>query len=157
MLKSYSMALSDAERTWLPFGGKTGKLAMRWATRRNRLRYAWLETAFEGIAQTRVKLLSDWAEQQWAHLEGFARALPTEGMASAEWLAARLRISPDCTELFLIDPQGRVLASSEATSVGQTTVVERARTRVRPPAAPVVRTLPRSEDAGDRAAFVAFP
>jgi len=30
--------------------------------------------AFEGIAQTRVRLLNNWANQQWVHLEGFAQS-----------------------------------------------------------------------------------
>ena len=61
MLKSDRMDLSGDERHWLPWFGKTGKLAMRWATYFNRHRYPWLESAFDGIAETRVRLLSDWA------------------------------------------------------------------------------------------------
>jgi len=66
--------LSAAERRWLPWFGTTGKLRMRWATYLNRHNLGALEHAFEGIAQTRVRLLNNWANQQWVHLEGFAQS-----------------------------------------------------------------------------------
>ena len=118
MLKSTTMALTDNEKRWLPWFGKTGKLAMRWATHVNRYRYAWLETAFDGIAETRVRILTDWTQQQWAHLEGFDRALSSDGLPDNAWLAARLRICRECTELFFIDEKGRVACSSDRAHIG---------------------------------------
>ncbi|MDR3409457.1 MAG: methyl-accepting chemotaxis protein [Formivibrio sp.] len=118
-LKSDLMALSAEERGWLPWFGKTGKLAMSWATRLNRRRYPWLETAFDGIAQTRVRLLTDWTNQQWAHLEGFAHSLPNNGQLRNEWLSARLKIIRDASELFVLDSQGSVIASSHAAHAGK--------------------------------------
>ncbi len=119
MLKSELMDLSVPERKWLPWLGKSGKLALRWATFLNRRRYPWLEKAFESIAQTRVRLLTDWANLQWAHLEGFAKLFPAGALPDSDWLAARLRICRDCSELFLLDVQGRVVASSYPAHVGQ--------------------------------------
>ena len=112
MLQSNLMQLSAEEKNWLKWFGKTGKLAMRWACFLNRQRYPRLETAFDGVAQTRVRILTDWANQQWAHLEGFARSLPNDEALTGDWLAARLRISCDCSELFALDAQGNMLASS---------------------------------------------
>ncbi len=126
MLKSDLMALSDEERHWLPWRGKTGKLAMRWATRLNRRRYPGLEMAFEGIAQTRMRILTDWANQQWDHLEGFSRSLPAREALKNDWLCARLRICRDASELFVLDPQGKVIASSHAAHVGQSDLPARA-------------------------------
>ncbi|WP_153111253.1 methyl-accepting chemotaxis protein [Propionivibrio limicola] len=125
MLASDSMALSTEEKGWLPWFGKTGKVVMRWATLLNRQRYPWLETAFEGVAQTRVRILTDWANQQWAHLEGFARSLPCEKALTGDWLAARLRICRDCSELFVLDPKGSVIASSYAQHKGKSSVPSR--------------------------------
>ncbi|SFN11595.1 Methyl-accepting chemotaxis protein [Formivibrio citricus] len=125
MLQSDTMSLSPQEKSWLPWFGKTGKLAMRWATHLNRQRYPWLETAFEGVAQTRVRILTDWANQQWAHLEGFARSLPAHGVLRNDWLSARLRISRDCSELFVLDPQGRVIASSYPAHTGKSDIPPR--------------------------------
>ncbi len=119
MLQSDLMQLSAEEKKWLNWFGKTGKLAMRWACFLNRRRYPRLETAFDGIAQTRVRILTDWANQQWAHLEGFARSLPDNDALRGDWLSARLRISCDCSELFALDPQGHVLASSHASHRGK--------------------------------------
>jgi len=115
MLKSATMNLSTQEKCWLPWFGKTGALAMRWATYINRRRYAVLEQTFEGIAATRVNILTSWAQQQWAFLEGVSaeviRELPRPSTAL---LQAKLTQAPDFSELFVIDAQGRVLVSSLA-------------------------------------------
>ncbi len=121
-LKSELMTLSSDERNWLPWFGKTGKLAMTWTTWLNRRRYPWLENAFEGIAQTRVRLLTEWTHQQWAHLEGFARALPANDQLSNDWLAARLKICRNASELFVLDAQGKVLASSYPAHAGKSDI-----------------------------------
>ncbi|WP_305074362.1 methyl-accepting chemotaxis protein [Propionivibrio sp.] len=125
MLKSDLMELSANEKRWLPWFGKTGKLAMRWATHINRHRYPWLESAFEGIAQTRVRILTDWASQQWAHLDGFEKSFPANGLPRNEWLSTRLRICRDCSELFVLDVHGKVIASSYASHVGQSDIPAR--------------------------------
>ena len=117
-MKSDSMALSGDERGWLPWFGRTGKLAMRWATWLNRQSYPFLEAAFEGVAQTRVRILTDWAEQQWAHLDGFAQTLALGGIPGNDWFSSRMRICGDCSELFLLDGQGKVAASSYPAHVG---------------------------------------
>ncbi len=125
-MKSDSMALSNDERKWLPWFGKTGKLSMRWATWLNRHNYPFLEAAFEGIAQTRVRILTDWAEQQWAHLEGFAQAMAFSGVPGNDWFSSHLRICGDCSELFVVDDQGKVMASSYPAHVGRSDVPRKA-------------------------------
>lgn len=81
MLKSDAMQLSPAERAWLPWLGKTGKLAMGWGTWLNKDRYPALEQAFEGFAATRVRILQSWAGRPgtsstpWAG--SLSRAFPT--------------------------------------------------------------------------------
>ncbi|NNM70616.1 MAG: methyl-accepting chemotaxis protein [Gallionella sp.] len=120
MLKSELMKLSRDERCWLPWFGKTGKLAMRWATLINRRRYPILEQTFEGIANTRVQVLIGWANQQWALLEGMlgevCRHLPAPSAAQMQSMMAR---STDFSELLFIDTGGRVLASSYADKFGR--------------------------------------
>lgn len=113
MSNTYSgMNLSDEELHWLPWFGATGKLRMRWAAFLNRHNRAALTHAFEGIAQTRVRLLTNWANQQWAHLEGFARSISKPESVRNEWLQAKLRLCKDCSELFVASPSGQILASS---------------------------------------------
>lgn len=56
-LHSNKMALSSAERHWLPWFGKTSKLTMRWAYRCNRDRVEAMESAFNSFATTRQALL----------------------------------------------------------------------------------------------------
>lgn len=119
MLKSPSMALSLAERRWLPWFGKTGKLAMGWATYLNRDRYPALEQAFEGFANTRVRILQAWAEQCWHDLDTLASDLGAAHPAMPRQLLQEKKESArDFSELFVIDTQGQVLESTHAARVG---------------------------------------
>jgi methyl-accepting chemotaxis protein len=120
MLKSHRMHLSGAEKHWLPWFGKTGKFAMRWATLINRRRYPILEKTFEGIASTRVQILIDWTNQQWALLDSMVEEIRRELPAPSDTLMQNMRRrSSDFSELFFIDPSGRVLASSCAGRTGR--------------------------------------
>ncbi|MBS1158498.1 MAG: methyl-accepting chemotaxis protein [Proteobacteria bacterium] len=115
MLKSQKMALSASERRWLPWFGKTGRLAMGWATARNAGRYPAIEQTFESFARTRVRILINWSEQQWGYLDGLARELagswPTPQRSILVHCAQR---AEDFSELFVLDINGRVLLSSQA-------------------------------------------
>ena len=114
-LRSDSMQLSPAERRWLPWFGKTGKLAMRWACHWNSGAGHTLEKTFEAIADTRVKLLHSWAQEQWQHLGELAAVLAREpGGVDAGLLADKLRQAPSFSELFVIDASGALLASTFA-------------------------------------------
>lgn len=107
------MSLSEAERWWLPWSGKTGKMAMRWATLLNRGRYESVEQTFESIAQTRVRILQSWTDQQWSHLASLvaelAAGFPT---IDGEILMGRMALADDFSELFVVDAAGRLLAST---------------------------------------------
>jgi methyl-accepting chemotaxis protein len=120
MLKSTQMNRSIHEAHWLPWLGKTGKLAMRWATWINRRRYPILEQTFDGIAATRKQLLLSWANQQWGLLEGMledvGRELPTPSSALMRNLHARCA---DFSELFFIDTKAQMQASSHSSLATQ--------------------------------------
>jgi methyl-accepting chemotaxis protein len=107
------MSLSEAERRWLPWFGKTGKMAMRWATLLNRRRYESVEQTFESIAQTRVRILQSWTDQQWSHLASLvaelAAGFPT---IDGEVLMGRIALADDFSEIFVVDTAGRLLAST---------------------------------------------
>ncbi|MQY52413.1 methyl-accepting chemotaxis protein [Rhodocyclus gracilis] len=119
MLKSKSMNLSAAELSWLPWFGPTGKLAMRWSCALNRSREAAMEHAFEGFAATRMRLLQSWAERYWQLLDVLAADVESSFPAVAnDMLAARRSLLPDASELFVIDEQGRTVASSIPARVG---------------------------------------
>ncbi|TAJ81220.1 MAG: methyl-accepting chemotaxis protein [Gallionellaceae bacterium] len=123
MLKSKRMRLSAAEKHWLPWMGKTGKFAMRWATLVNRRRYPILEKTFEGIAATRVQILMNWAEQQWVLLDSMTEEVRRELPAPSDTLMQNmLRRSTDFSELFFVDLSGRTLASSCASKTRRTGV-----------------------------------
>ncbi|MEW5790682.1 MAG: methyl-accepting chemotaxis protein [Pseudomonadota bacterium] len=118
-LKSRSMRLTGRERRWLPWLGKTGKLALGWSCFLNRRFYASVENIFEGIASTRMKLLIQWAETHWEHLGNLAEILASEfPEVSQARLATKLRQAPDFSELFVIDAEGSVLASTHAARLG---------------------------------------
>ncbi|MFC3913751.1 methyl-accepting chemotaxis protein [Pseudaeromonas sharmana] len=111
-LQSDLMALSLQERHWLPVWGKTGKLAMRWAYRRNRDRVEAMEQAFNSFAATRLALLQQWTEEQWSLLESMALTLPALDSVDAAWLRERQRLLADASELFVTDLNGQLLLSS---------------------------------------------
>ena len=106
---------------WLGF--KTG-LPLWWSYRLNRHLKRDVEEIFEGIAQTRMELLRTWVEEYWSHLDKLQDALRQGGssLASGEEteraFAATRRRAPDFSELFLLDAQGVVRASTYAAHVG---------------------------------------
>jgi len=119
MLQSEQMSLSAAERSWLPWFGKTGKLSMRWACYLNRRRYPVLEQTFEGIAATRVKILQGWTVQHWEFLENLAeemlRDFPTIDEVAFK---AKKSSTSDFSELFIVDSDGKVLVSTFPKRIG---------------------------------------
>ncbi len=124
MLKSLEMRLSPAERRWLPWLGKTGKISMRWACFLNRHRHGLLEQTFEGIAANRVNILRSWAHQQWAQLEHLGDELTHSSVCLQASLNKAAR--QDFSELFVIDAAGKVLASTHAPHIGQADLAPRA-------------------------------
>jgi len=121
------MNRSGAERHWLPWFGKTGKIAMGWSCFLNSAMYPTIEKTFEGIAQTRKKLLIAWAQGRWDILSTMAKqvAIDFPNIANAS-LAAYKADMPDCSELFIIDQQGAVLASSASQHVGKRDLLPKA-------------------------------
>ena len=112
-LRSESMQLSAAEKSWLPWLGKTGKLAMRWSCRLNAPAYPTIEKTFEAIAETRVKVLQNWTQEHWLHLNELALSLSREAQLShSPLLSEKLAQARDFSELFIIDTQGSVIAST---------------------------------------------
>lgn len=111
------MQLSRAERSWLPWWGKTGKVAMGWACYCNQASTLTLEKTFEAIAETRVKLLQSWANEQWQHLSELAANLTRDDFTTdCALLHEKLRQAPHISELLIIDPHGQVLTSTYTTS-----------------------------------------
>ncbi|HAG78942.1 MAG TPA: methyl-accepting chemotaxis protein, partial [Pseudomonas sp.] len=119
-LQSNLMHLSASERHWLPWSGPTGKLAMRWSCWLNRGVYPAVEQVFEGVAQSRVRILQNWVASHWDHLADLAANLSEAvGHVASDVLEGKRTQLPDISELFVIDSQGRVLASTCAAHVGQ--------------------------------------
>ncbi|WP_278420038.1 methyl-accepting chemotaxis protein [Stutzerimonas kunmingensis] len=119
-LQSNLMHLSASERHWLPWSGPTGKLSMRWSCWLNRGVYPLVEQVFEGVAQSRVRILQNWVASHWGHLADLAANLgEAVGHVASDVLEGKRAQLPDISELFVIDSQGRVLASTCAVHVGQ--------------------------------------
>ncbi|MDF2153389.1 methyl-accepting chemotaxis protein [Vibrio sp. CAU 1672] len=113
------MQLTFAERRWLPWFGKTGKLVMKTACYQNRHRVGMLEKTFESIAQTRVELLTSWTENQWCFLEDAAYYLQSKQESDyPDVLNKLLKRNPDFSELFLLDLNGMVSHSTYLRHVG---------------------------------------
>ncbi|ENM3868992.1 methyl-accepting chemotaxis protein [Vibrio cholerae] len=107
------MQLTTEEQHWLPWLGKTGKWAMRKACFLNRSRISTLEQTFENIANTRVNILTTWANNQWSFLQDAALYLSAKGeLEYHETLQRLLKRSSDFSELFVVSPQGVVVNST---------------------------------------------
>ncbi len=118
-LKSEQMNLSAAERSWLPWFGATGKLAMGWSCYLNKKMYPVVEKTFEGIAATRVKLLHSWANSQWEQMHDLAvESAAYFPEVPQNLLQNRRDGAPDFSELFIIDSDGKVLSSTYAKHEG---------------------------------------
>ncbi|MHA3884925.1 methyl-accepting chemotaxis protein [Stutzerimonas degradans] len=126
-LQSPLMQLSARERCWLPWLGGTGKLAMRWSCWLNRHSVATVEEVFEGIAQSRARVLQSWVATLWDQLSDAAGALGADALrADTALLEAKRAQMVDVSELFVIDLQGRVVASTCGAHVGQQDLDSRA-------------------------------
>lgn len=112
-LKSNQMLLSQAERRWLPWFGSNGCLSLFWSCHLNKSTYNNVEKTFESIANTRVKLLNTWVNNQWSQLDVLLEIISGHfPNIDQEALEERLNIVPDVSEYFVIDTQGKVLSST---------------------------------------------
>ncbi|WP_235991341.1 methyl-accepting chemotaxis protein [Halopseudomonas xiamenensis] len=112
---SQTMALTERERRWLPLTGRAGKLRMGWACWLNRNRRTQVEEIFTSIAETRVRLLQQWCDNQWAALHSIAEQLQLDEQPfDTRQLSLLLRRLPDATELLLLDGNGQPLYGSAA-------------------------------------------
>ncbi|MBK5002088.1 methyl-accepting chemotaxis protein [Pseudomonas sp. S31] len=112
-LASHTMQLSPSEKHWLPWFGKTGKLSMGWSCHLNQAAYPVIEQTFEAIAQTRVRLLQNWAREQWEHLNELAEHCSDDlSQLDRTLLADKLAQADDFSELFVVDATGAVVTST---------------------------------------------
>ena len=121
------MQLSQRERGWLPLLGANGKIALGWSCWLNRKSYPVIEQVFEGIAQTRARVLQNWVGTHWEHLAEMAETLGAGivdiGLAGLQSKREQMK---DVSELFVIDLQGKVLASTCEAHVGTQALEPRA-------------------------------
>ncbi|MGJ8693196.1 MAG: methyl-accepting chemotaxis protein [Thalassotalea sp.] len=118
-LKSSLMALSSPERRWLPWFGSNGKFSLAWSCFVNRSRYASIEQTFEGISATRIKLLQQWAENQWEHLSSLANIISVNNSSPINQLInGKLIDAPDFSEIFVLNPEGVISHSTFSRFVG---------------------------------------
>lgn len=116
-LRSHEMALTGAERSWLPSFGAVGKIRMSWACWINKNRYGQLEDIFESLASTRVRLLQQWCDNQWSALQGIRDSIVADsGAVDREQLSKLIEKMPDANELFVLDDKGNVRCSNSVHS-----------------------------------------
>lgn len=119
-LKSHQMNLTDKERRWLPWFGSNGKISLGLSCFFNKSTYSDVEQTFEGIANTRVKLLQTWAENQWEQLNSLCNLLVVhELVGNKNLLQQKLSSLPDFSELFILDTNAKVVVSTYSNRVGQ--------------------------------------
>ncbi|MGE7090974.1 methyl-accepting chemotaxis protein [Lysinibacillus sp. NPDC048646] len=100
---------------WLPF--KEG-VSLWWNYQLNIKTSHMKEEIFEGIAKTRVNLLQSWARDCWLSLDNRAQVIvQTEHQDLSPFLEESKEKSTDFTELFLVDKELVVFASSYAAHI----------------------------------------
>src|SRR5690606_24046926 len=86
-----------------------------------------VEEIFDGIAQSRARILQNWVAAHWVQLDDLASGLGADVLhVNAALLEAKRAQMADFSELFVIDPQGRVIASTCAAHIGQQDLDRRA-------------------------------
>jgi|AntRauTorcE11897_2_1112592.scaffolds.fasta_scaffold05122_4 methyl-accepting chemotaxis protein len=119
-LQSHKMNLSGAEKHWLPVFGSNGKLKLGWSCFLNRQLYPVIEQVFEGVAATRVKLLHEWVDSHWHHLEELAEQVSVGNHDKlAQQLNEKRSQLADLSELFYVDCEGTIQASTYSQRTGQ--------------------------------------
>lgn len=118
-LKSGDMSLSAAEKNWLPWFGINGKISLGWSCFLNKDKYPIIEKTFEGIAKTRVSLLTNWTEGQWHLLQTSAEQITSISDTDISLLKETLKQSKDSSEIFIIDTQGSVTLSTYGPRIGK--------------------------------------
>lgn len=118
-LKSMSMQLTTTERSWLPWLGQNGKLALKRSCNVNKNIYPVIEQTFEGIASTRVQLLKLWTNNHWDHLGAIRAIILHENNATIEnHLRNKCKEIADFSEIFIVDELGEILSSSYSSRIG---------------------------------------
>lgn len=118
-LQSASMALSNKERRWLPWLGNNGKLRLYWSCWLNRNHCTDMEHVFDSIASTRTRIVQEWFNEHWTQLEALSHDLGSlEQPPDVQRLAQVHRRLPALSEVFVVDTQGQVLASTRPERLG---------------------------------------
>ncbi|WP_262368555.1 cache domain-containing protein [Marinomonas sp. IMCC 4694] len=119
-LKSLQMSLSQEERDWLPWLGNQGRLSLFSSCYLNKDTYSNVERTFENLANTRVKLLQSWVNNQWSQLEVLSDIVTSRfPTVETDALQERFHIVADVSEYFVIDTQGRVLNSTHQSRINK--------------------------------------
>ncbi|WP_148272516.1 methyl-accepting chemotaxis protein [Leptospirillum ferrooxidans] len=121
------MNLSIDEKKWLPFLGKTGAMSLGLSCLLNQDTYGLVERTFEGISATRLKILTQWAQEKWLYLSAIAEeAADLWPELSSQFLELERVHSLDISELFVLDSSGTVVASSKKEREGRAVLVSKA-------------------------------
>ena len=133
-LTSDAMALSRQEKRWLKWLGPNGKIKLGWSCFLNRKSYKDIEMTFEGVANTRVRLLKQFTNNVWERLEQTSQTLTTIDKKYIESTLKAIHQSlPDASEISLIDASAIIQYSTVSIRVGAThhqlRALERAKTK----------------------------
>ncbi|WP_046175871.1 methyl-accepting chemotaxis protein [Domibacillus indicus] len=95
-------------------------LPLWWSYRLNRSTKESVEEVFEGIARTRMMLLTEWAEEQWYFLGKMAQEWPHISPRECDaYLLKKLQKNRYATELFILNEAGSVDCSTFSGRRGQ--------------------------------------
>lgn len=113
-LESNKMYLSAAEKRWLPVFGRTGKIRMQWSCSFNRKSQANIESTFDGVAATRVRILTTWANTVWSRMNQVVQQKQNNIHELVSLLPLLKKGVADASEVFLCDAEGQIISSTQS-------------------------------------------
>lgn len=106
-------------KNWLPWIGTNSKLPLFWSYLINCGDVSRVEKTFEGMVKTRIQILTDWANHHWKLLSEVAVELQHHWPnCTNSHLSRYLRFNVEAAEIFIIDMNHSILASTLPQRVG---------------------------------------
>jgi len=116
----YRMTLMANDKSWLPWLGKNSKTSLLWPYLINRCDVPRIEKTFAGMVETRIKIMTTWGEQHWARLAHIAKEFEHQWPhCSIKDLSTFHTLNPETSEIFIINNNHDILASTDASRIGK--------------------------------------
>jgi len=114
------MEQSAGEKTWLPWFGKNSKISLGWQYLINHGDIPRIEKTFSGMVRTRIKIMTQWADQHWLQLTHIAKEFEQQyPNYSTDYLLHFRNLNKEASEIFIVNPEQVIIASTASFRIGK--------------------------------------